>query len=149
MAKRTIRQWEKKNGPTFYHAWANWEEGQFVEGVFMGGVLDKKYKRTNYKIKVEDFDITCERPDGKELQVGDVITINGTGGLARNLGVMEGDKTEDTNPSLISEGTAVRLVYEGIVEIEGGDWAGQEAHSVTVYMEKPGTTTNTDEEDYL
>lgn len=149
MAIRTRRNWERQNGPTFYHAWGNWEEGQYVEGTIVGATLDRKYKRTNYKIKVEDFDIECVRPDGTELKVGDVLTVNGTGGLAGILGVIEGDKNYGEKPNLVPIGTAVKLQYEGYPEMTSGEYEGSNTHSVAISMDKgtPELDSMEEEED--
>ena len=49
---------------------------------------------------------------------------------------MEGDKTYGENPDVVANGTPVRLEYEGTVEIEGGEWDGSTAHSVSVFMDE-------------
>ena len=120
MAKK--RQLSRQGGPVWYHAWKDWEAGQFAEGELVGTSIDKKYKRTNYHLKVEDFDIEATNQNDEPLEVGGVLVLNGCGILEKHL-------------ANVSKGDFIRVEYDGEAEITGGDWEGEKAHSIAVLLE--------------
>lgn len=127
MAKRKFGN--RVGGPVFFRAWNSWEEGDMASGTIVDFSLDKKYKRTNYHLKVEEFNFECENQNGEAMKEGDILVLNGTGGLKKHLGCMkEGDA--------IKKGTALMATYEGQAEITGGDWEGEKAHSVAIQFEE-------------
>jgi len=120
MAKK--RQMNRQGGPVFYHAWKDWEENQSVGGVIVGTSIDKKYKRKNYHIKVETFDIEATNQNDEPMKEGDVLVLNGCGILEKHL-------------ANSVKGDYIEVVYEGQAEITGGDWEGELAHSIAVLLE--------------
>ena len=127
MAKRKFGN--RVGGPVFFRAWKSWEPDEYVSGEIVDFSLDKKYKRTNYHIKVEEFNFECLNQNDEAMKAGDILVLNGTGGLKKHLGCLrEGD--------LIKKGTAIFATYEGQAEITGGDWEGEMAHSVAIQFEE-------------
>ena len=122
-------------GPVFFRSWGankkgegGWDVDDCVSGTIVDHSLDKKYKRTNYHLKVEEFNFECENQNGEPMKVGDVLVLNGTGGLKKHLGCLK----EDT---AVKKGTALQVTYEGEAEITGGEWEGEKAHSIAVQFE--------------
>ena len=137
MAKRKFGN--RVGGPVFFRAWGSWEADEYVSGEIVDFSLDKKYKRTNYHIKVEEFNFDCENQNGEAMKVGDVLVLNGTGGLKKHLGCMREDGT------LVKKGTALMATYEGQAEITGGDWEGELAHSIAIQFEEDGESESDDD----
>jgi hypothetical protein len=122
---RRRRNYVHRNAPRFLHSWDKWEEGDWAEGIVVGSEKDKRFKRMNYIIKLEDFDLECEDQNGKPIKVGDNLLLNGCGCLERNMqGVQKGD--------------AVKVVYTGQVEVSSGDWEGELCHTMDVYVAEEG-----------
>lgn len=129
------REFEKQGGPVWFHQWDNWEEGQYVIGELVKTSQDKKYKRTNYHIKVEDFDIECTNQNDEPLKEGCILVANGCGSLEKWM-------------ADVNKGDTIKLVYGGKGEITGGDWEGEMAHGVEVHTLKDeyGESTSSDDD---
>tara|TARA_R110000782_G_scaffold269023_2_gene366387 strand:- start:262 stop:669 length:408 start_codon:yes stop_codon:yes gene_type:complete len=134
MAKK--RNLTRSGGPVFFHAWGSWEEGQYAEGTLVGTSQDKKYKRTNFHLKVEDFNVDATNQNDEPLKVGDVLVLNGCGILDKHL-------------ANVSKGDFIRVEYEGQAEITGGDWEGELAHSIAVLLEDDVNSESSSEDDDL
>ena len=128
------RQMKKMGGPVWYRSWkpttsgknkgsGGWDEGDMVGGTLVDTSLDKKYKRLNYHIKVEEFNFDCENQDGDPLKIGDVLVLNGCGTLEKYF-------------ANLKRGEYVEVVYEGEAEIKSGDWEGEMAISLSVSIEE-------------
>ena len=134
----TKRNFVRSGGPVFYHKWGEWNAGESVSGVLVGTSIDKKYKRTNYHVKVEEFDIDCTNQNDEPIKEGDTLVLNGCGILEKHL-------------SNCDKGDAVQVVYQGMVEVTKGENAGTEAHSIEVYLDEPklsSKATPEDDDDY-
>ena len=138
MTNATKRKFGNRvGGPVFFRSWApskktgegGWSEGDCVSGEIVSTTLDKKYKRTNYHLKVEEFNFECENQDGEPMKVGDILVLNGTGGLKKHLGCMK-------EGNVVAKGTVLQLTYEGEAEITGGEWEGEKAHSIAIQFEE-------------
>lgn len=134
MTKR--RNYVHRNAPKFFHQWKEWEEGQFVEGIVVGSEKDAKYKRMNYIVKVEDFDIDCKNKEGVALKEGDHLLLNGCGCLERN---MEG----------VGKGDAIKVVYTGSAKVTKGDWEGESCHTMDVFVDEVVESSDDEDEDVL
>ena len=138
--KRTMR---KMGGPVWYKSWkpskkgeGGWEVDDMVGGVLVDTSIDKKYKRTNYHVKVETFEFAdgCPNQDGKELQEGDVLVLNGCGILEKHL-------------AGVDRGTYIEVVYKGQAEITSGEWEGEMATSLEVSIEESAAQQADDSEE--
>lgn len=127
-------------GPVFFRAWNSWEEDEYVNGAIVDFSLDKKYKRTNYHVKVEEFNFECENQNGEPMEIGDILVLNGTGGLKKHLGCLREEGT------LVKKGTVIQATYEGKAEITGGDWEGEKAHSVAIQFEDDYENDSSDDD---
>lgn len=134
MAKKRVLT--RKGGPVFFHAWKEWKEGQFAEGTLVDTSIDKKYKRKNYHIKTEDFNIEATNQNDEPLEVGGVLVLNGCGILEKHL-------------ANVSKGDFIRVEYDGQAEITGGDWEGELAHSISVLLEEDAGSSDEGEDDLL
>ena len=126
------RQMKKMGGPVWYRSWrpskkglGGWEIDDEVTGTLVDTSIDKKYKRTNYHIKVEEFNFDCENQKGEPLEVGDTLVLNGCGILEKYL---EG----------VQRGEAINVIYKGQAEITSGEWEGEMAINLEVYIEDGG-----------
>lgn len=128
------RNFKRKGGPVFYRAWKEWEESDYAVGTIVDTSVDKKYKRTNYLLKLEEFNFEAEDHNGKELKEGDTLVLNGCGLLEKHLGNSE-------------IGDAVKVVYAGQSEITSGEWEGTKAHNIEVYLEEGNESSPIDEDD--
>ena len=136
MAKRKFGT--RLGGPVFFRAWNSWKEDEYVVGTVVDFSLDKKYKRTNYHVKVEEHNFECLNQNDEAMKEGDILVLNGTGGLKKHLGCLREDGT------LIKKGTVIMATYEGQAEITGGDWEGELAHSVAIQFEEEGYDSDED-----
>lgn len=104
-------------GQTAYKAYKTWEEGDYVEGEYLGIIGRDKFNKPKYGVRVTDYQFE----DGHKIKVGERFSINSCGGLDI--------KMED-----IDEGMQVRWEYAGQAEIQKGKWAGSMAHNVKVFV---------------
>lgn len=84
------------------------EKGETITGVYERSFISGKYKRSTYIIRLVD---------------GRLIGLPGTGSLARGM-----DK--------LAEGSKVKIIYQGVGTIKGGEWAGNDAYNFVVYGNK-------------
>lgn len=130
MAKK--RTMTRQGGPVFYHAWKQWEEDQSVTGTIVGTSIDKKYKRKNYHVKVEEFDIEAVNQNDEAMEEGDTLVLNGCGILEKHL-------------ANCVKGDALQVVYKGMVPNKDGE----DCHSIEVYLEESslGESASDDDDD--
>ena len=141
MAKRNMK---KMGGPVFYRSWkptksgknkgsGGWEIGDSVGGTLVDTSLDKKYKRTNYHIKVETFNFECENQNGVAMVVGDILVLNGNGTLEKHF-------------ANLKRGEYVEVEFEGEAEITSGEWEGEMAICLSVHIEDNGELSDSPKE---
>jgi hypothetical protein len=90
------------------HPYKILEKGQTITGVYERNFITGKFKNPTYLIRLTD---------------GTLIGLPGAGSLKRAM-----DK--------LSEGSKVKIQYDGMATIKGGEWAGNNAHNFTVFGSK-------------
>lgn len=89
-------------------AYRIFEKGQTVEGTFERMFTGGKFNNNTYVIRNSE---------------GQLVGLPGVGSLKRAM-----DK--------LAEGSKVKITYNGMSEIKGGQWAGSDAHNFTVFGNK-------------
>jgi hypothetical protein len=84
------------------------EKGQTITGTYERSFKTGKFKNATYVIRLED---------------GSLSGISGTGSLTKAM-----DK--------LAEGSRVKITYDGMRPIAGGEWEGTDAHVFTVFGNK-------------
>ncbi len=119
-----------------YRAWKVWDEGD----VFVGKLVGSSPNRKNKSKKDWIFEVIeaffADKKEQKRVLVGKRITLNSAGQLDKGL-------------EQIEEGAIVQITYNGSVEMEGGEYAGQNAHTMEVVEveEDDGSEDADDEQD--
>lgn len=113
--KRVFRQ---VVGQKAYRKWSLWEEGDWIEGIYVRKDIDFKYKKNVYLIELLDCGLADQEVEDNFRRMKNV-QINSNGLIEK---AFEG----------IEVGQVVRIDYHGTSEITKGEHAGEQAHSVTV-----------------
>lgn len=104
---------------TEYRAWKEWDEDDTIVFKLIGSSQNKKNKSKKDWI-VEVLEVTfTDKKEEKRLKTGTRLTLNSAGQLDKGLEQVE-------------EGAIVQVTYNGSQEMEGGDYAGQMAHTMEV-----------------
>lgn len=121
MAKRTFVTKKKLSGvKTEYRAWKDWEEGDVIIAKLVGSSPNRKNKsKKDWIVEV----IEAMFADKKEMKrvVGKTLTLNCAGQLDKGMEQAE-------------MGDAVQVTYNGQVEMKGGEYEGQMAHTMEVEL---------------
>lgn len=84
------------------------EKGQTISGTYERSFVSGKFKNATYVIRNTE---------------GQLVGLPGTGGLNRAMGKL-------------AEGSKVKITYQGMETIKGGEWAGNDAHAFVVLGNK-------------
>jgi len=84
------------------------EKGQTIIGTYERSFVSGKFKNNTYLVRLED---------------GTLVGLPGAGSLTKAMGKL-------------AEGSKVKITYDGMQTIKGGEWEGQDAHSFTVFGSK-------------
>lgn len=84
------------------------EKGQVIAGTYERHFVTGKFKNPTYVIRLTD---------------GTLVGLPGAGGLNRAM-------------KKLAEGSKVKITYEGMSTIKGGEWEGNDAHNFTVFGNK-------------
>ena len=105
--------------PTCYRGWGEWEEGDTLIGRYVKTTPNRLNKgKFDHVFEIEQVGFSDSKAD-RETSKEKFITLNCMGML---------DKAMEE----VQFGTLVEIEYSGKKEIEGGDWAGKEAHTCIV-----------------
>jgi hypothetical protein len=104
---------------TEYRAWKEWDEGDTLVAKLLGRTPNRKNKAKKDTIVevVEPF--FSDKGEMKRLKTGTRLTLNSAGQFDKGVDQLE-------------EGAMFQVVYNGKNEMEGGEYAGQEAHAMEV-----------------
>ena len=130
------RKMKKMGGPVFYRSYkpatkgknagkGGWDEEDFVGGVLVDVVTDKKYNRDNYHIKVEEMEFaeaTVNQNDEK-MKIGDIFVLNGCGILEKHFANLQ-------------RGQYCKVTFKGEAPIKSGEWKGEMAVVLEVEIEE-------------
>ncbi len=119
---------------TEYRAWKEWDEGDVIICKLVGTSQNRKNKsKKDWIVEVEDA-FFADKKEQKRV-IGKTLTLNTAGQLDKGM-------------EQVSEGELVQITYNGSKEMEGGDYEGQMAHSMSVdVVEEDSGEEEYDEED--
>lgn len=104
---------------TEYRAWKLWEDGDVIVGKLIGTTPNRKAKtKKDWILEVEDA-FFADKKEQKRIIAGQRITLNCAGQLDKGMNQIE-------------EGDLVQITYTGSKIMEGGDYAGDPAHTMEV-----------------
>lgn len=118
--KRTFKTKRVLSGvKTEYHKWGDWSEGDTLVGKLLGTSPNKKNKsKKDWIVEVvEPF--FADKKQNKRLKPGTKVTLNTMGQFDKGMAQLE-------------LGDMFQVVYNGFKEMEGGDYAGENAHLAEV-----------------
>lgn len=117
MAKRVFRKGKKlSGGQKNFRRWADWAEGDYVIGKYVGTHTDQYDKEC---MMLEVADAQFKRKKEGDALIGKVIVLNAAGQLNKAMEQME-------------EGQMVQVTYQGTSTIEKGKYKGKDAHVIEV-----------------
>lgn len=122
---------------TEYRAWKEWDEGDVLVFKYLGSSTNRKNKnKKDWLVEViETF--FSDKKEEKRLKPGVRLTLNSAGQFDKGMEQAE-------------EGEILQVTYNGSQEMEGGDYAGQNAHTmelVGVDEDKGEESEDEEEED--
>jgi len=85
------------------------EKGQTIQGTYERSFISGKFKNATYLIRLAD---------------GTLVGLPSAGSLTKAM-------------ARLAEGSKVKITYDGMQTIKGGEWEGQDAHVFTVFGNKP------------
>ena len=134
-AKRVFKSKKKLSGePMNFRKWADWDEGDYVVGEYVGIHTDQ-YDKECMKMKVEDA-VFSNKKEAKNV-IGKVLVLNAAGQLNKAMEKMD-------------EGQFVQVTYNGMSTIETGKYAGKESHVLDIQlMEEESDDDDSDEDEDL
>lgn len=83
-------------------------KGDTINGQYIKSFISGKYKNTTYLVRQES---------------GELVGLPNAGSLNKAM-------------AKLAEGSKVKITYNGMEAIKGGEWAGSDAHSFTVFGNK-------------
>lgn len=102
-----------------YRAWKEWDEGDVIVCKYIGSSPNRKNKsKKDWLVEVQEV-FFADKKEEKRLPEGTRLTLNSAGQLDKGMDQLE-------------VGALVQITYNGSVEMEGGDYAGQNAHTMEV-----------------
>lgn len=132
--KRTFVTKKKLSGvKTEYRAWKEWEEGDVLIGKLVGTTPNRKAKsKVDWIAEVEET-FFADKKEMKRL-AGKTVTLNCAGQFDKGMAQLE-------------IGDLFQVTYNGQKEMEGGDYAGEMAHTMEVEsVTEGGDDSEADEE---
>jgi hypothetical protein len=137
MAKRVFRTKKVLSGVrSEYRAWKEWDEGDVLVCTLVGSSPNRKNKaKKDWMVEVVDA-FFSDKKEQKRILAGKRLTLNSAGQLDKGM-------------EQIEEGEMIQITYNGSKEMEGGDYAGQSAHTMEVVAveEDDGSEDVSDEEE--
>ena len=135
--KRTFKTKKVLSGVrSEFRAWKEWDEGDVLVCKLIGSSPNRKNKsKKDWLVEViESF--FADKTEQKRLKPGVRVTLNSAGQLDKGM-------------EQIEEGAIVQITYNGAQEMEGGNYAGQMAHTMEVeeVEEDDGSEDSSDEEE--
>lgn len=129
-AKRTFKTTKKLSGvKTEYRAWNEWDEGDILIGKLVGTSQNRKNKsKKDWIVQVEET-FFADKKEMKRLN-GKTVTLNCAGQFDKGMEQLE-------------NGDLFQVTYNGKKEMQGGEYEGQEAHT----MEVEGVKEESDEDE--
>lgn len=118
-----------------FRGWKDWDEEDTFIGKFVGTSTNKKNKTKKDWI-FEPLEVFfSDKKEQKRVAAAPRITLNSAGQLDKGM-------------EQLDEGAICQIVYKGKSVMEGGDYAGQEAHNMEVMeVEEDDGSEDTDEEE--
>ena len=131
MAKRIFRTTKTLSGvKSEYRAWKEWDEGDVLVCTLTGTSQNRKNKsKKDWIVKVEEV-FFSDKKEEKRLK-GKILTLNTAGQLDKGMEQVE-------------IGDMVQITYNGSKEMEGGEYAGQMAHTMEVVAVSEGDDSDVD-----
>lgn len=134
--KRTFKTKKVLSGVrSEYRGWKEWDEEDTLIFKFLGTSPNKMNRdKNNYLVEViETF--FADKKEMKRLPAGARLTLNSAGQFDKGMEQVE-------------EGAIVQVVYKGCNEMEGGKFAGKEAHNMEVTeLEEEGDESEDEDQD--
>ena len=133
-AKRTFKTKKKLSGvKTAYRAWNEWEEGDVAICKLVGSSQNRKNKsKKDWIVTIEEAHF-ADKKAVKELK-GKTVTLNCAGQFDKGMEQLE-------------MGNLFQVTYNGKKEMEGGEYAGQEAHTMEVELVEEDNGDDEDSEE--
>ncbi len=121
MATKRVFKTTKKisGGRQVFRKWGEWEVGDIIIGKYVGNSIDR-YKKPNWHIEVIEAVFSIDPKAAKEL-IGKTIGLNSAGQLNKAM-------------EKLDEGDLIQVTYNGMEEMQGGDFEGKDAHLIEVDM---------------
>lgn len=136
MAKRVFKTTKVLSGvKSEYRAWKEWDEGDTLVCKLVGSSPNRKNKAKKDWIvePVEAF--FSDKKEQKRIMAAKRLTLNTAGQLDKGI-------------EQIEEGEMIQVTYNGSVEMQGGDYEGQMAHTMeVVQVEEDDGSEDTEEEE--
>lgn len=117
-----------------FRAWKEWDEGDTLVFKLLGSSPNRKNKsKKDWLVEVVEA-FFSDKTEQKRLKTGTRLTLNSAGQLDKGMEQLE-------------LGAMAQVVYNGSHEMEGGAYAGQNAHTmeVTEVQEDDGSEDASDE----
>lgn len=120
MEKRKFKTKKVLSGTkTEYRAWKEWAEGDTLVCKLLGTSQNRKNKtKKDWIVEVVESFFE-DKKEQKRLKPGTKVTLNTAGQLDKGMEQVE-------------MGALIQVVYNGSVEMTGGDYEGQNAHTMEV-----------------
>ena len=137
MAKRVFKTTKVLSGvKSEYRAWKEWSEGDTLVCKLIGSSQNRKNKSKKDWI-VEPVDaFFSDKKEQKRVNAAKRLTLNTAGQLDKGMEQVE-------------EGDMIQITYNGCVEMQGGDYEGQMAHTMeVVQVEEDDGSEESEEVDY-
>jgi hypothetical protein len=125
--KRTFKPTVVKssNIPSLFRAWNDWEDGDYVVGVYhsMYETEFKKAPQKNWRIKVTDCNFKVNDKSGKLIDpVGKILTLNSAGQLNKFMaGVDIGMMVDITYGGKVADKNDPKTEYHTFTEMAAGE----------------------------
>lgn len=118
-----------------YRGWKDWEEDDTIICKLVGSTPNRKNKSKTDWI-VEPLEVFfADKKEQKRIKGSRRLTLNSAGQLDKGMEQVE-------------EGSVIQIIYKGTSVMEGGEYAGQEAHNMEVSeVEEDDGSENPDEEE--
>jgi hypothetical protein len=136
LQKRTYKAKRTLSGvKTEYRAWKEWDEGDSLVAKLIGTSKNRKAKNKNDWIVEVIEPFFSDKKEMKRLKEGTRLTLNTAGQFDKGMEQLE-------------IGAAFQVTYNGSKEMEGGDYAGQNAHTMEVVEVDLDGDESEDDQDY-
>lgn len=105
------------------------EKGSTITGTYERSFIAGKYKNPTYVIRMSK---DAAPVAGVEV-AGKLVGIGGTGNHDPRKGRLTGLNGQIAK---LQEGSKIKITYEGMSTMKGGEWAGNDAHNFTAFGNK-------------